>query len=161
MAEKGPLRHPHFYDRRCCSSMVSLHLHLSATDWKYLETKDFWWFEVHGATPHGGNVDLRYLRQPSYGSPDFSHSLHYRTPNDERPLALEIGSAGSLYIESCVSLKSRLNVYSRANNAPVSLASEPPKSISPTATVFTAFSNPTGRTRLTTVSTTSKTTSPL
>lgn len=48
MAKASPIRHPRLHRRERSNTMVPLHLHLSANDWKHLEAADIWRTALHG-----------------------------------------------------------------------------------------------------------------
>ena len=103
MDEEDSIRHTHFYCRECSNPMVSVHIHLSASDWEHVVTTDFWRATLHGPTKDGRDADLGHLRESPLRSSDFSNPLHYCSPYDERKTSITASGTGGLHLQLSVS----------------------------------------------------------
>lgn len=103
MDEEDSLRHTRIHRRKRFDPMVSIHLHLPASDRKYVQSTDFWKPALHGTTSNGRDADLGYLRESSFGSVNLSDSLHHCAPHDERKTSIAARGAGGLHLQPSVS----------------------------------------------------------
>lgn len=102
MAEESTIRNSCLHGWQRADPLVSLHLHMSATNWEYMETQDIRRSALHGTASHGGDVDLGHLRQPYYGLAHLPDSLYHCSKNDERTATIKISGASGLHLQLSV-----------------------------------------------------------
>ena len=101
MAQARSLRYIGFHCWKRIDTLVSLHFHLSTTDRKHLEAQDFRQPTLHGAPQDGRNAHLGYMRQPPHRSFDSPDTIHHRSKNDERAVAITTCRSSSVHLQSC------------------------------------------------------------